>query len=325
MFGRSALPADVQVEPATEVDGVDVTTFAALLETIPLGVSILDVATGLPVWRNRIGKAQAGSADTAKGSDPAMMRSWYRQATADGGTTRGREIGNLSLDICAHRIHGSQEVVLVVVSDHSERIAAEQQAQAFRTRLNEIHDVDADMQAAALATEQTSASIRQIATNAADASATAQSAVEIARGTAGAGERLGDASAEISKFVKVIESIAAQTNLLALNATIEAARAGEAGRGFAIVANEVKDLARGTAEATEKIGHMIDKIQEETTGAVSAMNEIVSVIEGIYELQRSIAVAVEDQTEATSAIATNVTSAAGRAGSIAEFLRAADR
>ncbi len=104
------------------------------------------------------------------------------------------------------------------------------------------------------------------------------SIAERVRSSAKAVESLGSRSDQIGEIVGTIEDIADQTNLLALNAAIEAARAGEQGRGFAVVADEVRALAERTTRATREIGEMIKAIQQETKGAVIAMEEGVSEV-----------------------------------------------
>jgi methyl-accepting chemotaxis protein len=169
----------------------------------------------------------------------------------------------------------------------------------------------------ATGSSQMESAIREISQNASEASRVASQAVDVAEETTRTVGKLGDSSAEIATVVKLINGIAEQTNLLALNATIEAARAGEAGKGFAVVASEVKELAQETARATEDISQRVEAIQGDTAGAVEAISRISAVIGEINDFQATIAAAVEEQTATTNEMNRNVAEAASGSQDIA--------
>jgi methyl-accepting chemotaxis protein len=167
-------------------------------------------------------------------------------------------------------------------------------------------EASSNMQSVASATEELSASVDEIGRRVRESSQIAEAAVLQAQQTDGRIGKLSRAAQEIGDVVKLITAIAEQTNLLALNATIEAARAGEAGRGFAVVASEVKSLASQTAKATDEISSHISGMQGATQESVAAIKEIGGTIARISGIAATISSAVEQQSSATQEIARSV-------------------
>jgi methyl-accepting chemotaxis protein len=163
---------------------------------------------------------------------------------------------------------------------------------------------------AATAAVELSASISEISRQLAHTTEIVHDAVSETKETDAQIASLAQAVQKIGDVVKLIGDIAGQTNLLALNATIEAARAGEAGRGFSVVASEVKSLAAQTAKATESVAAQIAAVQQSTAAAVAAIGRIAGRMEKINRDAMSVAGSVEQQSAATDEISRNVASAA---------------
>ncbi len=245
---------------------------------------------------------------------------------------------NLMVEDLGNLIREVQMATLQVGEAASEILAAtEQMARGAEEQSVQVANASA-------AVEEMAASIRQVAMNADSAAEAAQRATQVAQtggntvmetiegmkriratvqDSAQKIKSLGESSLEISKIVQTIEDIANQTTLLALNATIEAARAGEAGRGFAIVADQVRELAERATKATNDIAQLVQTIQSETQEAVSAMErgtlevergtkladsasraliEIQSVVQQSTELIQEISLAAKQQDVASSGV-----------------------
>jgi len=154
------------------------------------------------------------------------------------------------------------------------------------------------VQTTASATEEISANISLVNEQVEKTLTVSDAAVSDAKKTNQILANLSEVSQEIGTVIATIREIADQTNLLALNASIEAARAGEAGRGFSVVAGEVKELANQTASATESIAEKITRMQGESTKAVEAIQQIGETIVDLNSYSQHVSAAMEEQTSA---------------------------
>jgi methyl-accepting chemotaxis protein len=176
------------------------------------------------------------------------------------------------------------------------------------------HGTAAKADSVSAASEEMIASIAEISRSTNHAAGVAVDAVTTA---ARAGEviaTLSDASDKINSVVGLIQTIASQTNLLALNATIEAARAGDAGKGFGVVAEEVKELAQQTAQATTAITSHVESIQAGSSAAAAAVSQIAEIVQQVNDITTTIASAVDEQTATTAEISRSVAAVADAAG-----------
>jgi methyl-accepting chemotaxis protein len=258
------------------------------------------------------------------------------------------ELGEISTSLNDTLGIFSQAIGEITASSITLAAAAEETAQTCDYNSQAMHEQQDEITMVATAVEELSATVKEVANNtqlaadsARDADGQAQNGLEVVKISYQSIESLAEeithiaeqitslhqSSKNITNVVDVIKSVAEQTNLLALNAAIEAARAGEQGRGFAVVADEVRTLAQRTQDSTSEIENFINTLQSDADAAYNviatsqekaatavahsksveqSLGEITQSISHIFSVTEQVAAAVEEQSVVTQDVAQNV-------------------
>jgi methyl-accepting chemotaxis protein len=261
--------------------------------------------------RDELGR-MAAAVDMLKRLSVAADRLAQERESAHAAETTHRntlEVAVAEFDAAAGRIVAgvAAAATQMTQSAHAMSDGVARQAQSVASAAEQT---SANVQTVATASEQLTTSITMIGQQAANSAEVACRAVEEAARTDSRMNDLAAAASKIGDVLRMITDIAGRTNLLGLNATIEAARAGQAGRGFAIVASEVKNLATRTASATDDIAAQIGTVQQAVRESEASIKKIIETIAQINTITTATATAVGQQGAATAEIVCNIQEAA---------------
>ncbi len=215
-------------------------------------------------------------------------------------------------------IHGSLKDTLLQISQSAETVAssagqvstgAQSLSQGATEQASAIHELSSTVTGIAQNARQTAAAAEEAGLFANQADAQLGISVDYVRELNSAMEKISNSSAEISKIISTIESIAFQTNILALNASVEAARAGSAGKGFAVVSSEVRSLASESDEAAKATKELIESSiatvmegSQVVSRVTESLNKANSIAQNVSVKMNVVVEAVESQTEAISQV-----------------------
>ncbi|MFN9586277.1 MAG: methyl-accepting chemotaxis protein [Pseudomonadaceae bacterium] len=345
IIGSGVYVDDVQVEfRAQAVKAMSIGLLIALLLTGLVVLITRSIVQPLPAAVDAMASISSGEGDLTRNLDThgrdeltalatyfnaftAKLRHVIRQMLDSAGSLdqAARSLGDISSEAQRHSQQQAQQMELVATAVNEVTYGVQDVAKNAEHASSEMHTAEDQ---ASQGQQNIEASLRQID----QLSGTIDKAVEVI-------QSLASESTQIGSVLEVIRSIAEQTNLLALNAAIEAARAGEQGRGFAVVADEVRLLAQRTQQSTAEIQGMIERLQGNSEAAVKVINEssrasqltveqasqageslaqIAQSLRNLTGLNASIASATLQQSHVVEDINQNVTQTAALAHNTAE-------